>query len=110
MKDTIELIIDGSKVESIYQDGLADLLDAEEVQVCRASNVEWEEVDGRKGWSVRAAHAPNLAIRTLTFWPFTRVVLNDQHYPVTLFQNREEALAAEVSHFWELIQGRNLNG
>ena len=110
MKDTIELIIDGSKIESIYQDGLADLLDAREVQVCRASNVEWEEVEGKKGWSVRAAHDPELAIRALTIWPYTRIVLKDPLYPVALFQNREEALVAEVAHFWELIQGRNLNG
>lgn len=106
MKDTIELIIDGSKVEGIYQDGLADLLDAREVLVCRASNVEWE----RGGWTVRSAHNPDRAIRSTMVGYGQYSVSDDLSRNIIIFPTRAEALEAEVTHFQELIQGRNFNG
>lgn len=105
MKDRFELRItqDGS-IEGIYQDGLAQLLDANEVRVCRASNVEWEESpDGiEKGWTVRSAKDPELAIR----WRNVGLEL-DQHVVhsgiLVFFNNREDALKQEVKFFWDLL-------
>lgn len=86
-------------MEAVYEDGLATTLDAKIQEVQRASNVEYETVDGRNGWTVRSAKDPELALRVSDGCPCgpsrTGVVLT--------FQTREEALNEEVRHFWGLI-------
>lgn len=101
MKNEIDLIVgqDGS-IETIYQDGLAEALGAEESQICRASHVEFEEVDGRKGWTVRSARDTELALRTTDWcrWAPSR------EGSIVTFTTREEALSEEVKHFWGLME------
>lgn len=100
MKDKFELRItqDGS-IESIYQDGLAEALGATTKDVKRASNVEFENFDGRQGWTVRSASDPQLAIRTID---------GDGRFvgyegTIVTYDSREEALEDEVMFFWELL-------
>ena len=97
------------KARCIYKDEHLDTYNAlGELRVQRASNVEWEKIGGlglcdlAEGWSVRAAHDPELAIR---------VVLENCQYKkavsrvgeICLFVTREAALENEVEHFWELL-------
>jgi hypothetical protein len=103
MKDQFEIRImqDGS-IEGIYQDGLAEALGCDVETVRRASNVEFEDFNGRQGWTVRAAHDPQRAIRTID---------GDGHFvgyegTIVTYDNREEALADEVLFFWELLDKR----
>lgn len=100
MKDEFKLVIENDgTVGGVYQDGLAEALDAEEVRVCRASNVEWEEIDGRAGWTVRAARDSEIALRTTDWcrWAPSR------EGTIVTFKTREEALAEEVKFFWDLL-------
>jgi hypothetical protein len=107
MKDEFELKIrpDGV-IESVYQDGLGETLGAEVAKVCRASNVEWEEIEDRKGWAVRAAHDPQLAARVVNTH-HGRVLEVGRQGDIMLFASREEALDWEVSHFWDLLPKRS---
>lgn len=88
-------------IRTIYSDDLNKL--AEETGgtialVCRLSNVEWEEIGGKKGWTVRAAYDQNLALRTFDP-PSTRgphvAASRLEEYPVHVFETREEALKYE---------------
>jgi hypothetical protein len=88
------------KVRSIYKDeNLPIFSKLGTVQVSRASNVEWE--DG--GWTVRAAHDPELAIRGTP--------TNDGKFKLGVsktglilhFETRESALKTEVEFFWALL-------
>lgn len=103
MKDQFELRIGpGGSIESIYDDGLVKLaqdLGADVSAVCRASTVEWEEIDGRKGWVVRSAHDPELAIRVTDWcrWGPAR------EGALLMFQTREAALREEIRFFWKLL-------
>jgi hypothetical protein len=109
MKKEFDLKItsDGT-IETIYQEGLEKFavgIGGEVVQVCRASNVEFETIGRRKGWSVRSVSRPDLALRRI----------HGEIVPglvgiVVLFPNRKEALAAEVRFFWELKGKRNGKG
>lgn len=100
MKDRFELVVqkDGS-IEGIYQDGLAETLDANHAEVCRASNVEWEQ---NAGWVVRSAKDPLLAIR-IDEETEQLIVSRDPKDPLFYFKNREAALEQEVSFFWPLM-------
>lgn len=105
MKNEFDLKItpDGT-IETIYQDGLEDLakeMGGEVAQVCRASNVEWEEIGTRKGWSVRSAKRPDFALRRLYDAIEPGLVGN-----IVLFETREEALTEELKFFWELSNGK----
>jgi hypothetical protein len=88
-------------IRSIYDDKLVKFSEdvGDMAQVCRLSHVEWEELGGKKGWTVRAAHDTELAIRTLgppsSRGPFVGVSRR-QEYPVHVFETREEALKYEV--------------
>lgn len=102
MKDTFELRIekDGS-IEGIYQDGLAQAIGAEETQVCRASNVEWEKVDDKLfGWTVRSAKNKDLAIRAKGDGGYHVSIQG----PLVYYPTREMALADEVKFFWQLLR------
>jgi hypothetical protein len=111
MKNEFELKIasDGT-IETIYQDGLEEFtkeMGGEVAQVCRASNVEFEIIGRRKGWSVRAAHDPELAIRLnpeLLGWGPSR------RGNILLFETREEALKEEVRFFWQLLEKGKSDG
>jgi hypothetical protein len=87
----------------IYKDEHLDIYDAlGALKVRRASNVEWEKIKDDEGWSVRAAHDPELAIR---------IVIEDCQYKkkvskegdICLFVTRADALENEVWYFWALL-------
>lgn len=88
-------------IRSIYSDDLNKVAEGigTIALVCRLSNVEWEEIGGKKGWTVRAAHDTEIAIRTLgtpsSRGPFVGVSKRPEH-PIHVFETREEALKYEV--------------
>lgn len=126
MKAEFELKVgpDGT-IETIYQDGIeafAEEMGAEVATVCRASNVEWEDVGvplnarfpATKGWSVRSVKNPLKALRVKShFNPgftderyFDEVVCSDDaNLGIALFDTREAAITQEIKHFWELKNG-----
>lgn len=99
---TIQLQIseDGS-IRSLYQDGIIPALEelaGAAPSVSRASDVEFEN----GGWSVRAHHDTELAIRLVVRdGKYVRVVAKEGE--LAIFPNREDALEAERSLFWELL-------
>jgi hypothetical protein len=105
MKTQFEVIVtkDGS-IDTIYQDGLAQTLDAKVERVERASNVEYEHIEGRVGWTVRSAKDPALALRS-TDWCRCGPARTGA---ILTFQTREEALEEEVKHFWGLFGKEDL--
>lgn len=111
MKDKFEFKIapDGT-ITTMYQDGIEQFAEAMGGDIktsCRASNVEWEEIeytDGvSKGWSIRSAYDANLAIRDLPGPEVRLVCSREQDIQVALFTTREAALEVEVKFFWELL-------
>lgn len=99
----------GGVIDTIYQDGLEEFakdIGADLTTVCRASNVEWEEERVgpwvRKGWSVRAAHDNELALRENGILGVPEPS-RDRERPVHFFGTREEALKLEVQFFWQLL-------
>lgn len=90
-------------MRSIYKDELLPLYESlGKPKVQRASNVEWEESSDGSGWTVRSAHDPELAIRSiLQDCCYKRVV--SRIGDLLVFVTREAALEAEVEHFWELL-------
>lgn len=106
MKDSFELKVgpDGT-IETIYQDGIEDFakeMGAEVSTVCRASEVEWEEIGEQKGWTVRSAKDPHLALRE---FPDEIQCNRNSQLPMAVFPTREEALKWEIQFFWELRNG-----
>jgi hypothetical protein len=93
----------GGAIETPYDDDLVDLvkdMGAKLTKVRRASNIEFETIGELSGWSVRATHDPELAIRllpSLLGWELSR------SGNILLFETREEALAEEMRFFWQLI-------
>lgn len=121
MKDQVELKIspDG-KIEVMYQDGIeefAEELGGEIRTSCRASNVEWEEIGEKKGWTVRSAYDTELAIRwryqipkesqKIEFVPSDWGI--SKQGQLVFFPTREEALKEEVKFFWELLAPKGKN-
>lgn len=101
MPDEVSLVInpDGT-IDTIYSDKIKALLESaggEVAQVCRASNVEWEAE--YKGWTVRAARDPEIALR---FVDGSGVVASKEG-EILAYPTREAALEQEVKHFWALI-------
>lgn len=90
-------------IRTIYKDEKLPLLhDLGKVTVKRASNVEWEEISGQSGWTVRAAHDPELAIRlVIRDCAFRQVVAKEGD--IAVFVSREAALESEERFFWELL-------
>ena len=108
MKDEFELKIgpDGT-IETIYQEGIekfAEEMGAEVSTVCRASDVEWEEAGDKKGWTVRSARDPKLAIRSREQGNITELKCLRDGY-LHFFETRKEALEVEIQFFWELRNG-----
>lgn len=88
------------EARAVYKDELRDVMEElGPVRVARASLVEWEDVDGRSGWTVRAAHDPELALRVVDWcrWEPRR------EGSLVTFQTREEALREELKFFWQLL-------
>lgn len=119
----LEISTDG-KIRTIYKDELMDLIkevtEAHVTKVARASNIEWEEVDGRRGWVVRSAGNPELAIRlhpeTYRLWKSLNGKNRDSfsasdwcNWVVSVegvlvnFEKREDALKVEQKRFWQLL-------
>lgn len=105
-KEEVSFVIGpGGTVEGIYKDGLAEALGAETKEVRRASLVEWEDIKVAKGWTVRAAHNPELAIRMSCSSPLQLMVsASDVVGNVAVFISREMALEYEQKFFWELLE------
>lgn len=111
MKNEFKLIIsrDGS-IGTIYQDGLAEALGAQETEVKRASTVEWEtnkQFPHISGWVVRSAVNPRLAICDDRSYPcVSEEQLEPAEVHVIYFKERAAALEAEVQFFWSLLEGK----
>jgi superoxide dismutase len=94
------------KVRSIYKDERQSLFrEFGDLKVKRASNVEWEKTFHGSGWTVRAAHDPELAIRI--FYNTGRAcyeqVVSRTYGLIATFPTREAALDAELAFFWALL-------
>ena len=90
-------------LRTIYQDDVHSILSKiGPYHIKRASNVEWEKMDLVSGWTVRAAHDPELAIRAIIKDGAFRQVVSKEG-ELLFFNNREAALEAEVRHFWQLL-------
>jgi hypothetical protein len=70
-------------------------------KVKRASQIEWEDVGEKSGWTVRAQHDPTLGIRQSK--DAGNVVSRDNDLPLVVFSSRETALKAELQFFWSLL-------
>lgn len=104
MKSIELMVAPNGDVRSVYEDSRLEIFEAMKgkMSVQRASNVEWETVDGEGGWSVRAAHDPDLAVRCiLAGGGYRRVV--SKIGDILLYTTREAALEIEQKHFWELL-------
>ncbi len=90
-------------MRAYYDDSVAGALKKlGSMSVKRASNVEYEKGKEEEGWTVRAAHDPELAIRVILEGAcFKRVV--SKTGDLLFFNTREDALDAELTHFWELL-------
>ncbi len=104
MKDNVEFKIEADgTICTVYQEGIEEFardLGADGLKrSCRASNVEWEEVSGQgKGWTVRAAHDSELAIRLEG-----DVKVVSRTGPIVVYTTREAALEDEIKQFWKLL-------
>ncbi len=105
MSEEVKLVIaTNGLITSIHKDELMEVLKKlGQVNIQRASNVEWEKGESEEGWTVRAAHDPKLCLRAVPsdFTPWT--ASTDDSLPIAFFPTREGALAAEVKHFWHLL-------
>lgn len=109
----IEISPDDPKLRMIHQEGIetfAEHLGGEISTSCRASNVEWEEVGERKGWTVRSAFKNELALRWMDAKKVTTgvhihplVIVVSEEGDLVVFPTREEAIEEEIKHFWELL-------
>lgn len=96
---TVRTMYDDKYVEDLREIG-NELKDRENVNVERASNVEWE--DGY--WRVKAAHNPKLAIRIIWNYKHSHLeVSTNEEHEVAGFVTREAAITSEREHFWALL-------
>jgi hypothetical protein len=103
-EDRLELEVENGVIRSIYKDDIHPLLDGMgSTTVARASNVEWEDVGLDRGWTVRSASKPYLALRLNC----GRIIVSEEG-PLVFFNTREEALKEEINHFWELLPPRSM--
>lgn len=104
--EEIEIKIDEEgNLKSIYKDELRPLYKALGgiLSVGRASDVEWEDIEWvGQGWTVRSHKNPKRALRHKKKM-FKRAIIVSEEGPIVFFNSREDALACEVKHFWELI-------
>lgn len=90
-------------IRTIYKDDRVPFINSlgGHWRVKRASNVEWEEIGHTSGWTVRAVHNPELAIR------WVKSCLLNLHVsvegPIRFFETREDALISEEHFFFDLL-------
>lgn len=99
MKDELELkILPDGRIASMYSDELLSLAEKEdEVYVRRASDVAWD--NHARGWTVTCYAHSRMALRTID-----GKVVAAKRGPLAIFKTREEAISAERSLFWELVE------
>lgn len=104
-----EVLADGTILAPFDSEGekLAELLEADIKEVQRASIVEWERARDRCGWTVRAAHDPQLAIRRTSEWTsdIERYCVSKEGM-LEYFKTREQAIGMERGFFWALLPPR----
>lgn len=107
-------ILPNGEIRMMYSDEtvpkVAEMIGAQVVDVPRASNVEFERTEFGNGWTVRAAHDPELAIRLRKNFI---LIVHDSISPEDIvvskegrifpFSSREDAILSEIEHFWELL-------
>lgn len=112
-------------IRTIYKDELKEIAEdmkGEISTVCRASNVEWEVVEkplnarfpATKGWSVRSAHNPTLALRWESSlnagigdrYTDNLVCSDNEHLAIALFESRDNAIKWEIHFFADLLPPR----
>jgi len=114
VKKEVELQIDeDGTIRTVHQEGIeefAESLGGEISTSCRASNVEWEEFPDEKGWTVRSAYDPSLALRqsiTIEESILGRIICSrEEKYDIHVFKTREKAIEWELKFFWELLAPR----
>lgn len=113
MKKDVEIQIDeDGTIRTVHQEGIeefAEALGGEISTSCRASNVEWEDFgNDEKGWTVRSAYDPSLALRGFIGENFIgRIICSrDEKYDIHVFNTREKAIEWELKFFWELLAPR----
>ena len=87
-------------IRALWDDELPEFakeIGGEVAQVCRVSNVEWED----DGWVVRAAHNPKLAIR-YKHGELNRVS-DDESLHLCKWKKRDDALFYEHKFFHQLL-------
>lgn len=113
MKNEVEIEVrPGGKMRMIYQDGVEEFakeIGAEITSVRRLSNVEWEEINGYKGWTVRAAHDSELALRYVIKGGQMTYHASKEG-DIVIFVFREAALAAESDAVWDLLPKEKADG
>jgi hypothetical protein len=107
MDEKIELkVTTTGRLRTIYKDEHLRVLEKlGTIDVKRASNVEWETdgYTGHNGWTVRSAHSPAYIFLRRSPMDGSVELTTNGHGPPAYFASREEALAEEVKHFWELL-------
>jgi hypothetical protein len=108
MKELEILITPKGKAISVYKDELKPFFkEMGTVDIKRASNVEWEHIysNGQtyEGWTVRSYHSPEYCFLRRSPMDGGIEVTTNGHGLPAFFATREEALAEEVKHFWELL-------
>lgn len=118
---TFDFETDGT-IRTIYDDDLGNFakdLSGEMSVVCRLSNVEWEEIQEpinarfptKKGWSIRAAHNTELALRIESSlnagigrrYIDTIVCSDNPSLAICLFDKREDAIEVEKEFYTKLL-------
>lgn len=104
-KTSLEILPNGT-IRMVYSDDLwafADKIGGDMRATCRASNVEWEDIGGLKGWVVRAAHDPTLAIKDVGSSEPVFVCNRVPENKVAIFTSRELAIKYEIHFFHDLL-------
>lgn len=98
--DMVSVEVSENRVTYLYDDRLHNTLKDlpnKSIEVGRASTIEWE----KDGWVVRSQVNPQFALRKRNGWV---VVGFEKVGSVMVFQERDDALAAEKEFFWELLR------
>lgn len=79
--------------------------DTDIVHIGRASLVEFEDVGGRRGWTVRSAKDPTLALRV----DFGGQWAASRSGDIVTFHSRNTAVEEERKFFWDLLNAKETN-
>lgn len=119
-KTTLEIGPDGT-IRMAYSDELwkfAEKIGGDMRATCRASNVEWEKMHCPRvgceiyGWTIRAAHDKDLAIRHV--WAglinSTLECSRDPNHEIAVYSERAVAVEIEIRFFHELLPPAKTEG